>query len=319
MSRFFVALATLARCATRWTTWWRRGRASAATSTWPPSPSSAGSAGSPAASTWPAVPAFSSHGVESWEFDVLAALRRAGAPYELSPGRLLRETLVTSGTMTNRVDRLVGRGLVQRFPDPADRRGVLVRLTPEGKATVDGAFEALLDAERDLLADLSDRPHRPDGSSPTSGPRRIPDVSSVSAGCIRQGLRSHRSAASSHSSSTASFSARTASSSAPSSVRRTWSAACSASAGVELGLAGRGAARAACRGGRASCGPRAPRRCRPWSARPRRPRADCVAVRASRRLVDLSPRPPASARGTRRRRRGASRSGRRRAAPRPSR
>ncbi len=99
--------------------------------------------------------AFSSHGVESWEFDVLAALRRAGAPYELSPGRLLRETLVTSGTMTNRVDRLVGRGLVQRFPDPADRRGVLVRLTPDGKATVDGAFEALLDAERDLLADLS--------------------------------------------------------------------------------------------------------------------------------------------------------------------
>ena len=99
--------------------------------------------------------AFSSHGIESWEFDVLAALRRAGAPYELSPGRLLRETLVTSGTMTNRVDRLVGRGLVQRFPDPADRRGVLVRLTAEGKATVDGAFEALLDAERDLLADLS--------------------------------------------------------------------------------------------------------------------------------------------------------------------
>ena len=50
--------------------------------------------------------AFTAHGIESWEFDVLAALRRAGAPYELSPGRLLRETLVTSGTMTNRVDRL---------------------------------------------------------------------------------------------------------------------------------------------------------------------------------------------------------------------
>src|SRR5689334_42189 len=99
--------------------------------------------------------AFAEHDIESWEFDVLAALRRAGDPYELSPGRLLRETLVTSGTMTNRVDRLVGRGLVQRFPDPADRRGVLVRLTPDGKATVDGAFEALLDAERDLLADLS--------------------------------------------------------------------------------------------------------------------------------------------------------------------
>ncbi|MEO9323400.1 MarR family transcriptional regulator [Nocardioides sp. C4-1] len=101
--------------------------------------------------------AFSAHGIESWEFDVLAALRRAGAPYELSPGRLLRETLVTSGTMTNRVDRLTSRGLVERNPDPTDRRGVLVRLTPEGQACVDGAFEALLDAERVLLAGLPQR------------------------------------------------------------------------------------------------------------------------------------------------------------------
>lgn len=101
--------------------------------------------------------AFSAHGIESWEFDVLAALRRAGAPYELSPGRLLRETLVTSGTMTNRVDRLAARGLVERYPDPLDRRGVIVRLTPDGKAAVDGAFEALLDAERALLADLPPR------------------------------------------------------------------------------------------------------------------------------------------------------------------
>src|SRR5688500_11021931 len=101
--------------------------------------------------------AFETHGLESWEFDVLAALRRAGAPYELSPGRLLRETLVTSGTMTNRVDRLTARGLVERLPDPRDRRGVIVRLTLEGKAAVDGAFEALLAAEADLLADLPDR------------------------------------------------------------------------------------------------------------------------------------------------------------------
>ena len=101
--------------------------------------------------------AFSAHAIESWEFDVLAALRRAGAPYELSPGRLLRETLVTSGTMTNRVDRLAGRGLVERHPDPGDRRGVIVRLTPEGKAAVDGAFAALLAAERDLLAGLTPR------------------------------------------------------------------------------------------------------------------------------------------------------------------
>src|SRR5687767_10077382 len=73
--------------------------------------------------------AFAAHDLETWEFDVLAALRRSGKPYELSPGRLLRETLVTSGTMTNRVDRLAARGLVRRAPDPADRRGVLVQLT----------------------------------------------------------------------------------------------------------------------------------------------------------------------------------------------
>jgi len=101
--------------------------------------------------------AFAAHGIEQWEFDVLAALRRAGAPYELSPGRLLRETLVTSGTMTNRIDRLSARGLVERYPDPDDRRGVIVRLTPDGKAAVDGAFAALLDAEHALLADLPDR------------------------------------------------------------------------------------------------------------------------------------------------------------------
>jgi DNA-binding MarR family transcriptional regulator len=101
--------------------------------------------------------AFTAHEIEGYEFDVLAALRRAGEPYELSPGRLLRETLVTSGTMTNRVDRLTERGLVERHPDPEDRRGVLVRLTPEGKGRVDAAFTALLEAERDLLADLPAR------------------------------------------------------------------------------------------------------------------------------------------------------------------
>ena len=99
--------------------------------------------------------AFTAHEIESWEFDVLAALRRAGSPYELSPGRLLRETLVTSGTMTNRVDRLAARGLVERLPDPADRRGVQVRLTPSGRAAVDGALDALIARERDLLDGLS--------------------------------------------------------------------------------------------------------------------------------------------------------------------
>src|SRR4051794_17483542 len=99
--------------------------------------------------------AFAAHGVEGWEFDVLAALRRAGAPYELSPGQLLRETLVTSGTMTNRVDRLVQRNLVERLPDPDDRRGVLVRLTELGRRTADAALSSLLDQERPLVDALS--------------------------------------------------------------------------------------------------------------------------------------------------------------------
>jgi DNA-binding MarR family transcriptional regulator len=104
--------------------------------------------------------AFAEHGIESWEFDVLAALRRAGAPYELSPGRLIRETLVTSGTMTNRVDRLATRGFVQRLPDPNDRRGVLVRLTDQGRATVDGALDGLLQRERELLSGLNAADHK---------------------------------------------------------------------------------------------------------------------------------------------------------------
>jgi DNA-binding MarR family transcriptional regulator len=104
--------------------------------------------------------AFTAHTVEPWEFDVLAALRRAGKPYRLSPGQLLRETMVTSGTMTNRIDRLGERGLVERSPDPHDRRGVLVGLTAAGKKAVDGAFESLLASERELLAELSSAERR---------------------------------------------------------------------------------------------------------------------------------------------------------------
>ena len=98
--------------------------------------------------------AFSGHGLEQWEFDVLSALRRTGEPYELSPGVLVTQTLVTSGTMTNRIDRLEARGLVVRRPAPADRRGVLVRLTEPGRAAVDAALADLLDVERALLAAL---------------------------------------------------------------------------------------------------------------------------------------------------------------------
>jgi DNA-binding MarR family transcriptional regulator len=100
--------------------------------------------------------AFASHGLETWEFDVLSALRRVGPPFQLTPGALLRATLVTSGTMTNRIDRLTEAGLVHREPDPRDRRGVLVTLTEEGKARVDAALEDLLTSERKLLAGLGE-------------------------------------------------------------------------------------------------------------------------------------------------------------------
>lgn len=105
--------------------------------------------------------AFARHDLDGWEFDVLSALRRAGAPYELSPGQLVQQTLVTSGTMTNRVDRLVRRGWVERQPSPTDRRGVLVRLTDDGRTTVDAAMADLLERERDLLVDL-DAPQQRD-------------------------------------------------------------------------------------------------------------------------------------------------------------
>jgi DNA-binding MarR family transcriptional regulator len=98
--------------------------------------------------------AFSAHGLEVWEFDVLSALRRQGPPYQLSPGALLRATLVTSGTMTNRIDRLAHAGLVARHPDPLDRRGVLVRLTERGQVVVDAALTDLLAHERELLSAL---------------------------------------------------------------------------------------------------------------------------------------------------------------------
>ena len=98
--------------------------------------------------------AFTGHGLQPWEFDVLAALRRAGAPYQLSPGQLVVQTLVTSGTITNRVDRLTGRGLLERHPGLTDRRGVLVRLTPSGLQRVDGALADLVRREHELLAAL---------------------------------------------------------------------------------------------------------------------------------------------------------------------
>ncbi len=98
--------------------------------------------------------AFSAHHLDTWEFDVLSALRRAGTPYSLSAGQLGTETGVTSGTMTNRIDRLEQRGLVRRAPDPVDRRGVQVVLTDAGRAAVDDALSDLMQREHAILAHL---------------------------------------------------------------------------------------------------------------------------------------------------------------------
>jgi DNA-binding MarR family transcriptional regulator len=99
--------------------------------------------------------AFAAAELEPWEFDVLAALRRHGPPYELSPGELIHETLSTSGTMTNRVNRLAARGLVVRKPNAQDRRGVLVRLTDDGRSRVQAAMTDLLGFERGVLAAIT--------------------------------------------------------------------------------------------------------------------------------------------------------------------
>ena len=100
--------------------------------------------------------AFAAHGLEAYEFDVLTALRRAGPPYELTPGQLVRETLVGSGTMTNRLDRLEARGLLGRRADPEDGRARRIRLTDQGRDRADAAIAELLERERRLLGGLSE-------------------------------------------------------------------------------------------------------------------------------------------------------------------
>ena len=99
--------------------------------------------------------AFALSELESSEFDVLSALRRAGSPFQLSPKQLLQQTLVSSGTMTNRIDRLVGRELVERRSDPGDGRGILVVMTDLGRERVDAAISELVLGEAALLDGLS--------------------------------------------------------------------------------------------------------------------------------------------------------------------
>ena len=98
---------------------------------------------------------FAQFGLYRWSFDMLATLRRSGAPYRLSPGALLRSLMVTSGTMTNRIDRLEEKGLVRRVPDPEDRRGILVELTEQGRELIDTALPAHVANEQRILQTLS--------------------------------------------------------------------------------------------------------------------------------------------------------------------
>jgi len=100
---------------------------------------------------------FNAHGLSSWGFYVLAALNRAGPPYQMTPTRLYRSLLVSSGLMASRVGRLERDGLVQRVPDPADGRGVLVALTPRGRHVVNAAIEHHNRNEEAMLSPLSPR------------------------------------------------------------------------------------------------------------------------------------------------------------------
>jgi DNA-binding MarR family transcriptional regulator len=95
------------------------------------------------------------HRLQRGWLDVLAALRRSGEPYELNPGQLLHATMLSSGGMTKRLDRLAEAGLVERLPDPTDRRATRVRLTAAGKALIDRAIETHIANEERLLEPLT--------------------------------------------------------------------------------------------------------------------------------------------------------------------
>ncbi|MEU5563498.1 MarR family winged helix-turn-helix transcriptional regulator [Micromonospora musae] len=98
---------------------------------------------------------FALYGLQLWEFDVLATLRRAGPPYRLTTGALVEASMVTSGAITNRIDRLVARELVTRETDPSNRRSVLVTLTRRGRDLIDEVVVEHVDVETKLLTSLS--------------------------------------------------------------------------------------------------------------------------------------------------------------------
>ncbi|OZB83566.1 MarR family transcriptional regulator [Microbacterium sp. 13-71-7] len=95
---------------------------------------------------------YRAHGLSEGDFDVMAALRRAGEPYEASPSDLAASTMITSGGMSKRIDRLEGAGLVTRRVGSGDARGRVIALTAEGKALIDAAFADHVANEQRLLA-----------------------------------------------------------------------------------------------------------------------------------------------------------------------
>jgi len=99
---------------------------------------------------------FARFGLNSAGFDVLATLRRHGAPYALSPGALMDSMMITSGTVTNRIDQLEKSGLVSREPNPDDRRSMIVALTPQGLKLIDEAVTAHVENQHRLVACLSE-------------------------------------------------------------------------------------------------------------------------------------------------------------------
>ena len=99
---------------------------------------------------------FSDFGLNVGEFDVLATLRRSGQPYQLTPTELFNTLMVSSGTMTHRIDRLERADLVKRMDDPSDRRGTLIQLTDKGFNAIEKAVEAHVANEHRLLSALDE-------------------------------------------------------------------------------------------------------------------------------------------------------------------
>ena len=100
-------------------------------------------------------PLFAKAGLQPGEFDVLATLRRSGEPYMLSPTELYEAAMISSGGMTNRIDRLERAGLVERRSDPNDRRGKLIALTDAGKRVIDETIDRHVANEEGILSVLT--------------------------------------------------------------------------------------------------------------------------------------------------------------------